>query len=510
MLNVSCPARFLTRWFPAWLLLAAVALATVPGAASAAVQWHADLDAARAAARVSGKPVFVLFAADWDDHAAAAMLSTAEVDAVITACFEPVRIDVDTQPELTRTLGVDRVPCVAVLDAKDGVITKFECPATPAEFVAATARAAQVAAAATVPSAPTEFAAGREVSPFGDPLDQALEPVASNVTEKVRQLSSFADGKPMPLRDPERFPAIVREPDNHGQPDAGPAALASAADAPALDRTPPAWPAERAPASAFTQPEIATAWAATAAPTSSAATGAPTASDIEPAPAATGPWLSGTTTATPEVAASDAAATASEVAADPAPESSSFMATLTKPFTSLFGWSSKPAVEPPPKMPAARPQSAAQVAASGAVPAVEAPAAAPAPVADTHGSMPLGLEGYCPVSVVERGAWVEGRAQWGVRHRGRTYLFAGPEQQTAFLAAPDRFAPALSGDDPVLAFESGTSEPGRRTFGVTYQSRMYLFASPDTRAAFTADPARYTARVQIAEGLPQTDAARRF
>ena len=501
MLNVSCPARFLTRWFSALLLLAAVALATVPGAASAAVQWHTDLDAARTAARVSGKPVFVLFAADWDDHAAAAVLSTAEVDAVITACFEPVRIDVDTQPELTRTLGVDRVPCLAVLDAKDGVITKFECPATPAEFVAATARAAQVAAAATVPSAPTEFAAGREVSPFGDPLDHALEPVASNVTEKVRQLSSFADGKPMPLRDPERFPAIVREPDNHGQLDAAPTALAGAADTPALDRTPPAWPAERPPASAFSQPEIATA---------SAATPATTASDIEPAPAATGPWLSGTTTAPAEQAASEAAATASEVTADPAPESSSFMATLTKPFTSLFSWSSKPAVEQPPKMPAARPQSPAQVAASGAAPAVEAPAAAPAPVADTHGSMPLGLEGYCPVSVVERGAWVEGRAQWGVRHRGRTYLFAGPEQQTAFLAAPDRFAPALSGDDPVLAFESGTSEPGRRTFGVTYQSRMYLFASADTRAAFTADPARYTARVQIAEGLPQSDAARRF
>ena len=355
MLHVSCPARFLTRWFPALLLLAAVALATVPGAASAAVQWHADLDAARTAARVSGKPVFVLFAADWDDHAAAAVLSTAEVDAVITACFEPVRIDVDTQPELTRTLGVDRVPSVAVLDAKDGVVTKFECPATPAEFVAATARAAQVAAAATVLSSPTEFAAGREVSPFGDPLDHALEPVASNVTEKVRQLSSFADGKPMPLRDPERFPAIVREPDNHGQLDATPTALASAADTPALDRTPPAWPAERPPASAFSQPAIATA---------SAATPATTASDIEPAPVATGPWLSGTTTAPAEQAAPEAAATASEVTADPAPESSSFMATLTKPFTSLFRWPSKPAVEPPPKMPAALPQSPAQVAAS--------------------------------------------------------------------------------------------------------------------------------------------------
>jgi YHS domain-containing protein len=135
---------------------------------------------------------------------------------------------------------------------------------------------------------------------------------------------------------------------------------------------------------------------------------------------------------------------------------------------------------------------------------------APATEADAHGPMPLGLEGYCPVTVVERGNWVEGRPQWGARHRGRTYLFAGPEQQKAFLADPDRYAPALSGDDPVLAFENGKSEPGRRAFGVSYQSRMYLFSSPETRAAFTAEPDRYTSRVLIAEGLAPADGIRRF
>jgi YHS domain-containing protein len=86
-----------------------------------------------------------------------------------------------------------------------------------------------------------------------------------------------------------------------------------------------------------------------------------------------------------------------------------------------------------------------------------------------------------------------------VRHRGRTYLFSGEVQQQAFLADPDRFAPALSGDDPVLALEGGRSTPGQRRYGVTYQSRTYLFASPDTRTKFAADPGRYAARVTIAE-----------
>ena len=118
---------------------------------------------------------------------------------------------------------------------------------------------------------------------------------------------------------------------------------------------------------------------------------------------------------------------------------------------------------------------------------------------DTFGSMPVGLEGYCPVTLAERGAWVEGRAQWGVRHRGRTYLFASVDQQKAFLADPDRYAPALSGDDPVLAFDAGKSTPGQRRYGVTYQSRTYLFTSPETRDAFAANPQRYTSGAMVAE-----------
>jgi len=125
--------------------------------------------------------------------------------------------------------------------------------------------------------------------------------------------------------------------------------------------------------------------------------------------------------------------------------------------------------------------------------------------------MPLGLEGYCPVTLVDRGTWTEGRAQWGARHRGRTYLFAGSAEQQAFLADPDRYAPALSGDDPVLALDRNSCTPGQRRYGVTYRSRMYLFASPETRQAFTADPDRYAARIALAERMPPaTGGTRRY
>jgi YHS domain-containing protein len=220
---------------------------------------------------------------------------------------------------------------------------------------------------------------------------------------------------------------------------------------------------------------------------------------------------------------------------------SSFVAAMQKPFTMFTKPATKPVTTPTlppvwptsPLAPQAQPGSAVaqQTPAPAAAtpspaptmptPAPTTPAAAPSATAqaappaaegpDPYGSMPLGLEGYCPVTLADRGVWTEGRAQWGARHRGRTYLFAGPEQQQAFLANPDRYAPALSGDDPVLAFDQGRTTPGRRAYGVTYQSRMYLFSSPETKAAFTANPDRYTTNVVLAERPTASgDATRRY
>lgn len=118
----------------------------------------------------------------------------------------------------------------------------------------------------------------------------------------------------------------------------------------------------------------------------------------------------------------------------------------------------------------------------------------------------MGMEGYCPVTLIEKGAWVEGNMQYGARHRGRTYLFAGPAEQQAFFSAPDRYAPALSGDDPVLAMDAGQRVQGDRRYGLTYESRTYLFSSPETLNAFTAAPEVYSRRVVLAENAPRIEA----
>lgn len=107
------------------------------------------------------------------------------------------------------------------------------------------------------------------------------------------------------------------------------------------------------------------------------------------------------------------------------------------------------------------------------------------------GNPPLALDGYCPVSLTEKHRWVLGNKRWGVRHEGRTYLFAGPEEQQKFLVDPDRYAPILAGCDVVQLVENSQVAEGRREYGAWFGGRVYLFGSEETFQRFSADPYRY-------------------
>lgn len=300
-------------------------------------------------------------------------------------------------------------------------------------------------------------------------------------------------------------------------------------------RKPPAWPAE----TSFTPLASTIAGTPPQRPTLEPLSAAASAVTVPQATPAT-PWLGGAAAARPVDEPESTASVSDIPAATPGPQAgvvakkpspaAQMLAALQKPFS---GMNRKPTTaagtvlpQPPtapptlaparPQWPtspfAATPSRAGDPAASGAAqptPGVQPPAAMAAPFASQsppaagqaplQESMPLGLEGYCPVTLAAKGAWAEGRAQYGVRHRGRTYLFAGAAEQQTFLADPDRYAPALSGDDPVIAFEQGRSMPGQRRYGVKCDARMYLFSSPETRAAFQAQPERYTTRIAQAE-----------
>ncbi len=133
-----------------------------------------------------------------------------------------------------------------------------------------------------------------------------------------------------------------------------------------------------------------------------------------------------------------------------------------------------------------------------------------APSARPTETQPLGLDGFCPVTLVERSrtapddprCWIRGDPRWGAVHRGVTYLFNGPDEQKRFLANPDRYAPALGGNDAVLAFDRAKLIRGHREFGTFCESRIYLFAGKETLDAFQKDPRRYVEEVRQAENPP--------
>lgn len=114
------------------------------------------------------------------------------------------------------------------------------------------------------------------------------------------------------------------------------------------------------------------------------------------------------------------------------------------------------------------------------------------------GSPPLCFDGCCPVTLKTLNKWAYGNPQFGAVHRGRTYLFTGPQQREQFLAAPDSYSPVFAGKDPVLLLDNQVSQDGTREFGFRYGDEFYLFSSKETKAKFEASPQTYAAGVRQA------------
>jgi thiol-disulfide isomerase/thioredoxin/YHS domain-containing protein len=163
---------------------------------------------------------------------------------------------------------------------------------------------------------------------------------------------------------------------------------------------------------------------------------------------------------------------------------------------------------PPAQAPAAAPTAAAQP------PVAQQPAVPPSYAAATRqpsssstlttsdieaklppGSPPLGLEGYCPVTLVEQKVWKLGDVHFGVIHGQRTYLFTSQAEQQRFLSNPDTYSPAMSGNDPVLAMKENRLVAGTRRHGVFYGNRIYLFSSEASLVEFSNDPGRYVPEI---------------
>ena len=111
------------------------------------------------------------------------------------------------------------------------------------------------------------------------------------------------------------------------------------------------------------------------------------------------------------------------------------------------------------------------------------------------------------MKLVEQEKWVKGDPQWGAMHRGRTYLFSGPEEQKRFLANFDKYAPALSGYDCVQYGQQGALVDGKRAHGIFYHGQIFLFADEASLVQFWEAPRTLRATGPSRAGPPGCAAA---
>ncbi len=119
-------------------------------------------------------------------------------------------------------------------------------------------------------------------------------------------------------------------------------------------------------------------------------------------------------------------------------------------------------------------------------------------------SIMLAIDGYCPVTLAAERQWVKGDPQYVIEHRGQTYYFASAEAMAEFEADAPRYVPQLLGCDPVVLMDTDLAVPGSVKYGAYYDDHLYLFATPDNRITFKAEPERYT-RTRVVRNIDEID-----
>ena len=134
---------FAAKWLmPAVLATMALTGRPAHGNDSGPISWHRSLEQATTAAAERNRQVLVLFTAAWSPASTQLrkhVLTDPDAVALLNACFEPVIIDVDDDPETTNSLGIRHVPGGCILAADGSVVSRFECPSSTGMFIATVA-----------------------------------------------------------------------------------------------------------------------------------------------------------------------------------------------------------------------------------------------------------------------------------------------------------------------------------------------------------------------------------
>jgi hypothetical protein len=98
----------------------------------------------------------------------------------------------------------------------------------------------------------------------------------------------------------------------------------------------------------------------------------------------------------------------------------------------------------------------------------------------------LAIHGFDPVAYFTNRAPLIGRDEYEHRHAGAVWRFRNPGNLGAFAADPDIYMPRFGGYDP-MGVGRGVAAAGDPRIWLIVGDRLYLFHSPESKAAFAAD-----------------------
>lgn len=433
------------------------------------IPWRNDLNAARAEAAQSGRLVLVHFWAPWCGpckRLEQTVFNQPAVAQALASGYVPVKVDADKNPDLARACGIQGVPHDVILTSDGRMVEKTVSPSTADAYVS---RMSQIAAAyhQTV----------RITAP---------KPASNAVAAGTQHNPVYANLVPSRALSPKQPPATTTNPTaTNGYVSRPNYIVGTDAQHASLPRNMPGNPNLSLPA---------------VSPTISPTPPSKTNVILPPRPQ-------------PQALMGPSAGTQQNHVANTPPQNAILPV--------------QPAVQPnnvvvPPQIqPSVTPTSVTPVAQLSVAPPSNTTLSTAVP-ADSVASLPtdsppLGMEGYCPVTLKNSSLpdgdtrrWVKGDLRWGAVHRGRTYLFAGQAERDLFLRPgnADIFAPVLSGMDPVLAFDQHVMVSGKRMHGVSYRDMVFLFSSEATLQRFSQNAEFYTGNVRQAMNMGQPTAIR--
>ena len=375
------------------------------------------------------------------------VFSQPQMGTAVEKDYVPVKVDADLSPALANAYRVDRVPTDILLSPQGTALARLSCPGTAEAYLAQLAKASQ------------HF---KQLAPQQKHPQVQSAYAGLNLNQNVGatpQSNQYAQVQPTSTASAPQQPVVTNNPYINTPNSTAQTQATSIAGPPA---TAPVHP-QSAPPNRYA-PAVAPRTAATVPPAAMQSSYNRGPSPATPSSSAALPSLGHPSAVAPSV------------------QMASAQSSLPTP--------------PPisiPKSPQVSAPSTSMVAAGSSAPA---PANKSAKV--PAGSPPLAFDGCCPVTLKVKHQWVKGDLKFGAYHRGRTFLFAGPEQQQQFLANPDAYSPVFSGLDVVKLLESNERVEGSRKFGFKYLEAFYLFSSEETMKQFAQNPAYYSAGVRQA------------